>query len=255
MVVVARHRASRDLLARPDRTSSECRCQIAALRAHFRWRVRSAVAPPTSSRSTGVSGGLARDPASAPASELGKPCTKARLKVGLDGPRLILRRNYRPLQRALVPKVDVQPLDLLDQDQDRAPRGPYFLARVAGEPVAPATEQFELLFVKTLHHIPMREQLADHRHLVKEPPGTAGAYLHTICRKHRVCARHRRSNSVCTSGRHSRATRGSCSQRCNPVKRVSSTRVPMSSPSGSRGKSSSCARGRSEQSRFEVVTT
>jgi len=29
MVAAARHRACRDLLARPDRTSSECRCQIA----------------------------------------------------------------------------------------------------------------------------------------------------------------------------------------------------------------------------------
>jgi hypothetical protein len=52
------------------------------------------------------------------------------------------------LQRALVPKVDVQPLDLLDQEQDRAPRGPYLLARVANEPVDPTTEQFKLLFAR-----------------------------------------------------------------------------------------------------------
>jgi hypothetical protein len=148
--------------------------------APFRRRLRLPVAP---RRDTGVSGGLARDPASAPATDQGKPCAQARLKVGLDGPRLILHRNYRPLRRALVPKVDVQPLDLLDQEQDRAPRGPYLLARVANEPVAPTTQQFKLLFVETLHHTPMREQLADHRHPVKEPPGTAGADLHTICRK------------------------------------------------------------------------
>ena len=29
----------------------------------------------------------------------------------------------------------------------------------------------------------MREQLIDHRRTVKEPPGTAGADLRTICRK------------------------------------------------------------------------
>jgi hypothetical protein len=127
--------------------------------AHFRRRERSADEPPTSSRSTGVSGGLARDPASAPATVQAKPCAQARPRGRLDGRRLILHRNRRPLQRALVPKVDVEPLDLLDQEQNRAPRGPYFLARVAGEPVAPATEQFKLLFVETLHLTPMCKQL------------------------------------------------------------------------------------------------
>jgi hypothetical protein len=113
----------------------------------------------------------AGDSDSVSATELSKLCAQACRKVGVDV-LLTVHTSGRPLPSALVPEVDVAPLDLLDQQHHRAPSRSYFLARVGNKPVAPAAEQVEFLLVETLHDLRCPNSSLgrfDNTHRVKEP--------------------------------------------------------------------------------------
>jgi hypothetical protein len=84
--------------------------------------------------------------AASPAEEP-EPLAERHRQVLLD--RFRLRRSPR------APEVDVQVLDLLDQELDRAAGRAQLLTRVLGESVAPEAEHFDLLFVEPLQpHTP-----------------------------------------------------------------------------------------------------
>jgi hypothetical protein len=71
---------------------------------------------------------------------------EARRKVLLFDNRLGLGGG-----RARAPEIDVELLDLLDQQLNRAAGCAQLLARVVGEPFAPTAEQIDFLFVEPLH--------------------------------------------------------------------------------------------------------
>jgi hypothetical protein len=60
--------------------------------------------------------------------------------------RLILGRDR--LQSAGVPQIDVQPLDLLDQKQDRAAGGPHLVTAVTQQTLAPGPQGLDLVLVE-----------------------------------------------------------------------------------------------------------
>lgn len=67
----------------------------------------------------------------------------------------ILLDRFRLRRGPRAPEVDMQVLDLLDQELDRATGGAQLLTRVVAEPLAPLAEHFDLLFVEPLQpHTP-----------------------------------------------------------------------------------------------------
>src|SRR6185295_3571779 len=69
--------------------------------------------------------------------------------------RQVLLDRFRLRRSPRAPEVDVQVLDLLDQQLNRAAGRTQLLARVLGESVAPVAKQFDLLFVEPLQpHTP-----------------------------------------------------------------------------------------------------
>src|SRR5687768_2581984 len=86
---------------------------------------------------------LARSFAAGAAPEVPEPGEQAR-------GQLRLRRRGR----ALAPEVDVQVLDLLDQEQDRATGRAELLTGVVLEPLPPTAQEFELLFIEAGHWAP-----------------------------------------------------------------------------------------------------
>ena len=78
--------------------------------------------------------------------EEAKTRAEARRKVLLFDNRLGLGGG-----RARAPEIDVELLDLLDQQLDRAAGCAQLFARVVGEPFAPTAEQIDFLFVEPLH--------------------------------------------------------------------------------------------------------
>jgi hypothetical protein len=76
------------------------------------------------------------------------PERRAEVLGGLLGRDFCIR--FRRFEARGMPEVDVQQLDLLDQEEDRAPGGPDLVPAVVQQPLAPCPQSFELVFVEAV---------------------------------------------------------------------------------------------------------
>ena len=93
--------------------------------------------------------GLARRWVRGLVSEGTEPAAQGRAEL-VGGLGFALGRRLGRLEPPRMPQVDVEPLDLLDQEQDRAPGCPHLVAGVVQQPFAPGPQGFDLVFVEAL---------------------------------------------------------------------------------------------------------
>ena len=162
-------------------TASAASVTHASNRAHAVRQALAAATPPSTACRRRWSGCQAGSP-EAPVLRLRPSCAslgaEARQKVGLAGLCVVVLGRHS-VRRTLAPKLDLEPLELLDQHQNRAPCGSYLLARVGNEPAPPPAERARASLRRNAPPSPRcansrpRVEL-DHPHLVKSAgPGVS----------------------------------------------------------------------------------